>query len=107
MAPNDPKQAAADEAAAASAAGRGGFFSSIASTLSNFGSAMTKSVNGYDLDSFVLAIRIMGICWISLFFSLFVFEIHVFGSFQDHNFEFSYLVFWITALELDMVHLLI
>ncbi|GLT89573.1 hypothetical protein SLE2022_075510 [Rubroshorea leprosula] len=33
MAPNDPKQG-------------GGFFASIASTLSNFGSAMTKSVNG-------------------------------------------------------------
>ncbi|EOY07505.1 Oxysterol-binding family protein [Theobroma cacao] len=33
MAPNDPKQS-------------GGFFSSIANSLSNFGSAMTKSVNG-------------------------------------------------------------
>ncbi|GLT92559.1 hypothetical protein SLE2022_103910 [Rubroshorea leprosula] len=33
MAPNDPKQG-------------GGFFASIASTLTNFGSAMTKSVNG-------------------------------------------------------------
>uniref|UniRef100_A0A2P2LDM3 Oxysterol binding protein n=3 Tax=Rhizophora mucronata TaxID=61149 RepID=A0A2P2LDM3_RHIMU len=34
MAPNDPKEAS------------GGFFSSIASGLSNFGSAMTRSVNG-------------------------------------------------------------
>lgn len=34
MAPNDPKQG-------------GGFFSSIASSLTNFGSAMTRSVNGY------------------------------------------------------------
>ncbi|MBA0615830.1 hypothetical protein Godav_015940, partial [Gossypium davidsonii] len=33
MAPNDPKQS-------------GGFFASIASSISNFGSAMTKSVNG-------------------------------------------------------------
>ncbi|KAI9112145.1 hypothetical protein K1719_016668 [Acacia pycnantha] len=39
MAPKDPKQAAA-------AGSSGGFFSSIASSLSNFGSAMTKSVNG-------------------------------------------------------------
>ncbi|BAT84467.1 hypothetical protein LR48_Vigan03g140100 [Vigna angularis] len=38
MAPNDPKQAAAS--------GGGGFFASIASSLSNFGSAMSKSVNG-------------------------------------------------------------
>lgn len=40
MAPNDPKQAAAS--------GGGGFFASIASSLSNFGSAMSKSVNGYE-----------------------------------------------------------
>ncbi|KAF7845479.1 Oxysterol-binding protein-related protein 3A [Senna tora] len=44
MAPKDPKQAAA--AAAAAAGGGGGFFASLASSLSNFGSAMTKSVNG-------------------------------------------------------------
>ncbi|KAI9112572.1 hypothetical protein K1719_016495 [Acacia pycnantha] len=41
MAPKDPKQAAA-------AGSSGGFFSSIASSLSNFDSAMTKSVNGYE-----------------------------------------------------------
>ena len=40
MAPNDPKEAAAS--------GGGGFFASIASSLSNFGSAMSKSVNGYE-----------------------------------------------------------
>ncbi|KAI9123827.1 hypothetical protein K1719_005127 [Acacia pycnantha] len=42
MAPKDPKQAAA-------AGSSGGFFSSIASSLSNFGS-MTKSVNGYNFS---------------------------------------------------------
>ncbi|XP_061354238.1 oxysterol-binding protein-related protein 3A-like [Gastrolobium bilobum] len=40
MAPKDPKQVAA-----ASGSG-GGFFASIASSLTNFGSAMSKSVNG-------------------------------------------------------------
>lgn len=38
MAPKDPKQVASTG---------GGFFASIASSLSNFGSAMNKSVNGY------------------------------------------------------------
>ncbi|KAG5022532.1 hypothetical protein AAZX31_07G125600 [Glycine max] len=42
MAPKDPKQVAD----AASSGGGGGFFASIASSLSNFGSAMSKSVNG-------------------------------------------------------------
>ncbi|KAG4921894.1 hypothetical protein JHK82_050852 [Glycine max] len=40
MAPKDPKQVAA------ASGGGGGFFASIASSLSNFGSAMSKSVNG-------------------------------------------------------------
>ena len=40
MAPKDPKQAAASGSG-------GGFFATIASGLSNFGSAMSKSVNGY------------------------------------------------------------
>lgn len=44
MAPKDPKQVAD----AASSGGGGGFFASIASSLSNFGSAMSKSVNGYE-----------------------------------------------------------
>lgn len=46
MATKDPKQAA-DAAAASSSGGGGGFFASIASSLTNFGSAMSKSVNGY------------------------------------------------------------
>lgn len=39
--PNDPKQS---ESASGSG---GGFFASIASSLSNFSTAMTRSVNGY------------------------------------------------------------
>ncbi|KAK7255800.1 hypothetical protein RIF29_29221 [Crotalaria pallida] len=47
MAPTDPKEAAAVAASSPSASvSGGGFFASIASSLSNFGSAMSKSVNG-------------------------------------------------------------
>jgi hypothetical protein len=42
MAPMDPNQTTSS-----SSTGGGGFFASIASSLSNFGSSMTKSVNGY------------------------------------------------------------
>jgi hypothetical protein len=43
--PNDPKQS---ESGSSSGSGSGGgFFASIASSLSNFGTAMTRSVNGY------------------------------------------------------------
>jgi hypothetical protein len=49
--PNDPKQS---ESGSSSGSGSGGgFFASIASSLSNFGTAMTRSVNGYP-DPFLL-----------------------------------------------------
>lgn len=46
MAPKDPKQTAATSSGGS---GGGGFFASIASSLSNFGSVMSKSVDGYEI----------------------------------------------------------
>jgi hypothetical protein len=72
--PNDPKQS---ESGSSSGSGSGGgFFASIASSLSNFGTAMTRSVNGYP-DPFLLLL---------LFFFFFLqFLIHV-----AHGFGFGY-----------------
>jgi hypothetical protein len=70
--PNDPKQS---ESGSSSGSGSGGgFFASIASSLSNFGTAMTRSVNGYP-DPFLLL----------LFFFFLQFLIHV-----AHGFGFGY-----------------
>jgi hypothetical protein len=69
--PNDPKQSESGSGSG------GGFFASIASSLSNFGTAMTRSVNGYP-DPFLLLL---------LFFFFFLqFLIHVAHGFGYKRF---------------------
>jgi hypothetical protein len=52
-----------NQTTSSSSTGGGGFFASIASSLSNFGSSMTKSVNGYQPSHSIISKVVKFICF--------------------------------------------